>query len=69
MNKSLKFYVLYCTDDRTYLSYESFWDNDVLKARKYKTIIDAKAALIHFDETIKIMEVSLNVSGIILSQQ
>lgn len=69
MEKSIKCYVLYCTEDKTFLSSMSFWTDDVLQAVKYKDIKRAIEAQSHYDNTIKIMELSITIHGIILNHK
>ncbi|WP_125461020.1 hypothetical protein [Clostridium taeniosporum] len=67
MDKYIKCYVLYCIEDKTYLSSMSFWNDNVLQAVKYKDINRAKEAQSHYDKTVKIMELSITINGVILS--
>lgn len=69
MNKYIECYVLYCTEDKTYLSSMSFWNDDIMQAVKYKDINRAKEAKSHYDKTVKIMKISLAINGVILSQE
>lgn len=69
MNKYIECYVLYCTEDKTYLSPMGFWNDDVLQAVRYTNINRIKEAKSHYDETIKIMKISIGIDGTILSQE
>lgn len=69
MDKYIKCYVLYCTDDKTFLSPMGFWNEDVLQAVRYKDLNRVKEAKTHYDNSIKIMEVSMGINGTILSQE
>lgn len=69
MDKYIECYVLYCTEDKTYLSPMGFWNDNVLQAVKYKDINRAKEVKFHYDKTIKIMELSIGINGVILSQE
>jgi hypothetical protein len=69
MNKYIECYVLYCTEDKTFLSPMGFWNEDILQAVRYKDLNRVKEAKSHYDNSIKIMEVSISINGIILSQE
>lgn len=68
MKTNMEFYVLYCNEDKTYLSYNTnFWVNDVLKAIKYSDINKAKEVKSHYDKTIQISKVSIDINENILT--
>lgn len=67
MRKYINCYVLYCTEDKTYLSSMNFWNEDVLQAIKYKDINRAKEAKSRYDKTIKIMQLSIVINGLVLN--
>lgn len=69
MNKQIKCYVLYCTEDKTFFTSMGFWNEDELQAVRYMDINRAKEAKSHYDGTIKIMELSITTHGVILSQE
>lgn len=69
MDRYIECYVIYCTDDKTYLSYTNFWSDDIMHAIKYKNINRAKEAKSHYDKTVKIMKLSIAINGVILSQE
>ena len=69
MNKYIECYVIYCTEDKTYLSPMNFWCDNVLQAVRYKDINRAKEVKSHYDETVKIMRVSIIINGIILNKE
>ena len=66
MDNYIECYVLYCTEDKTYLSDMSFWDEDVIKATKYKDLKRAREVKTHYDDTVKIMKISIAVHGTIV---
>lgn len=65
MDKYIDCYVIYCTEDKTYLSHTGFWNEDIMKAIRYKDINRAKEAKTHYDKTVKIMKVSITINGVI----
>lgn len=46
-----------------------FWNEDVLQTVRYKDLNRVKEAKTHYDNSIKIMEISISINGIILSQE
>lgn len=63
------YYVLYCTEDKTYSSSSSgIWTKDILKATKYKDIDRIREVISNYNETIKIMKISMTVQGVIFTQ-
>lgn len=69
MDRYIECYVIYCTEDKTYLSHTSFWSDDIMQAIRYKDINRAKEAKTHYDKTVKIMKLSIAINGVILSQE
>ena len=46
-----------------------FWNEDVLQTVRYKDLNRVKEAKTHYDNSNRIMEISISINGIILSQE
>lgn len=63
MNKHAEYYVLYCTKDKTYLGLNNIWINNVIQAVKYQDLSLAQYNQSKYDESIKIMQITIKVEG------